>query len=209
MHNVAVVTNAASRDGQLARSWLPATGRLARSRARERPFRDALAQLPGTLRVTESTLSRLGPFADELRPTLHALLPGVRRLPATLRQVRPFTALAERTLRRDVRPHVRGARPLVRQTSPTVANLVATAPHLTSATRSFLYFLNELAYNPPGDDEGFLFWLPWAAHNVSSAFDPADAHGNIIRATRIVDCDGLQDNEQLQKILGVAGLCPH
>ena len=209
VHNVAVVTNAASRDGQLARSWLPATGRLARSRARERPFRDALAQLPGTLRVTESTLSRLGPFADELRPTLHALLPGVRRLPATLRQVRPFTALAERTLRRDVRPHVRGARPLVRQTSPTVANLVATAQHLTSATRSFLYFLNELAYNPPGDDEGFLFWLPWAAHNVSSAFDPADAHGNIIRATRIVDCDGLQDNEQLQKILGVAGLCPH
>jgi len=190
-------------------SWLPATGRLARSRARERPFRDALAQLPGTLRVTESTLSRLGPFADELRPTLHALLPGVRRLPATLRQVRPFTALAERTLRRDVRPLVRGARLLVRQTSPTVANLVATAPHLTSATRSFLYFLNELAYNPPGDDEGFLFWLPWAAHNVSSAFDPADAHGNIIRATRIVDCDGLQDNEQLQKILGVAGLCPH
>lgn len=206
--NLATVTRAASRDDQLAGVVAAGEQTLGALAAQDRPLRRAIAQLPGTMAVTRSTLARVKPFAGQLRPTLNALLPALRRLPSTLRALGPFAETGSRTLQRDLRPLVREARPLVRAAGPAVTNMAHATPDLTGAARVLNYLLNELSYNPPGDDEGFLFWLSWAVHNFNSQNSSGDAHGAVSRAAVIVPCDGVHGQPNLQKILDVAGLCP-
>ena len=51
----------------------------------------------------------------------------------------------------------------------------------TNTFRVVNSLLNELAYNPPGPVEGFLYWASWDNHNASSIFSTQDAHGAIRR----------------------------
>lgn len=208
VHNLALVTRAASRDGQLAAVVSAGNQTLQALAEQDRPLREAIAKLPSTLSVTGSTLAQLQPFATKLGPTLTALLPAVRRLPAALRALGPFANTGIQTLKRDVRPLVRDAEPLTRTAAPAVENLNGATPDLTGAAQTLNYFLNELAYHPPGDGEGFLFWLDWAVHNLDSNLSTGDAHGALDRATVIATCNGLQEQQQLQQILGIVGLCP-
>lgn len=206
--NLATVTRAASRDEELA-EVVSAGAQTLRSLAdQETPLRKAIAELPGTMTRARSTLAKLSPFATRLTPTLHALLPGVRRLPATLRAVTPFAETGARTLRRDLRPFIREARPLVRAAGPAITRMSSATPGLTASARVLNYMLNELAYNPPGDDEGFLFWLAWALHNLNSASSAGDAHGSVSRASIVASCDSVPRNKDLQRILDLVALCP-
>jgi phospholipid/cholesterol/gamma-HCH transport system substrate-binding protein len=207
--NLAGVTRAASRDGQLDDVVASGSATLAAIAREEAPLRDAIRKLPPTLATTRSTLRRLEPFARELGPTLSRLLPAVDRLPAVLRQLDPFAALGEQTLRMDVRPLVRDAQPLTGSLSYAVPDLARSTPDLTSGSRSINYFLNELAYNPPAnDDEGFLFWGPWAGHNINSLFSAADAHGNLSRAVPFVNCASARSVPQFAGLLDAADMCP-
>ena len=43
------------------------------------------------------------------------------------------------------------------------------------------HLLNTLAYNPPGKEEGYLFWAAWANHIGAPVFSTQDAHGPIRR----------------------------
>jgi phospholipid/cholesterol/gamma-HCH transport system substrate-binding protein len=107
-----------------------------------------------------------------------------------------------------VRPLLREAAPLLRDAGPAVRDLDTATDPLTGATLALTYFFNLLGHNPPGDDEGFLFWTAWAFHNLNSLASTGDAHGAIARATRIVDCAGVQQEPAIQASLGVLGLCP-
>jgi len=107
---------------------------------------------------------------------------------------------------------VRSSRPLLRRLGPATTGLRRTAPALTSALRTVNYLLNELAYNPPGDDEGFLFWFPWWFHNYTSMFGSQDAHGSAARAMIVTNCQGLTNlataGDVFKAVLGVYNVCP-
>ena len=104
------------------------------------------------------------------------------------------------------------AQPTVRQLGTATAELHSLAPFMTSSLQVLNYFLNELAYNPGGKDQGFLFWLPWFAHNGASAFPLADGNGGIARAAVYVNCSQISgaagDLAPLfAALLGTADLC--
>jgi hypothetical protein len=61
-------------------------------------------------------------------------------------------------------------------------------PPLTSVVKTLTYVLNEAAYNPPGDDEGFLHWATWAVHNTNSVLSTQDANGAVIRSLVLFNC---------------------
>ena len=44
------------------------------------------------------------------------------------------------------------------------------------------------AYNPPGAQEGYLFWLPWLNHNTNMLFRAQDAHGPLRMGTVMITC---------------------
>jgi phospholipid/cholesterol/gamma-HCH transport system substrate-binding protein len=48
--------------------------------------------------------------------------------------------------------------------------------------------LNALAFNPPGDQEGFLFYVPWLNHNLVTNYTIQDAYGPIRRGLVQLSC---------------------
>jgi phospholipid/cholesterol/gamma-HCH transport system substrate-binding protein len=208
VHNLAIVTHAASRDRQLT-SLVVAGNQTLQALAREDlPLRQAIAKLPGTLAVARKTLVDLEPFAQNLGPTVSALLPGIRRLPATFSVLRPFADAGTSALQSEIRPLIKDAQPLVRKLAPIVTTLSGTTPHLSRSFEILTYLANELAYNPGGKNQGFLFWMAWAFHNLNSVISVGDAHGGILRAQVMASCYGVQQLPAPQQLLGILGLCP-
>ena len=208
VHNLAAVTRAASQDGQLASVVAAGDQTLQAIAEQDKPLRQAIAKLPSTLDVAQSTLAKLGPFADELGPTLTALLPAVHRLPGTLHALARLADVGTPVLVHDVTPLVSEAQPLLRHAAPAIAHLTQATPPLTGAAQSLNYLLNELSYVPGGSDQGFLFWLDWGLHNLNSTVSTGDANGAILRLFIPVECNGLLAEPALQQIFHLVGVCP-
>lgn len=207
--NVAGVTRAASSNGQLASAVTAGNRTLSALAAEQKPLRDAIAQFPPTLAVARNTLTNLQPFARRLGPALDALAPAVDRLPATLSALRPFARTGERVLRRRFRPLVATAQPFARQLQPIVPTLSEATPQLSRSFQALEYFVNELAYNPDrGNNQGFLFWTSWAAHNINSVMSTADANGGVGRAVILSTCMGIGQLPVLESLVAPVGACP-
>ena len=163
---------------------------------------DAVARLPGALRQTEDTLSKLGPFTQVLRPTLQSLRPAFRQLAVANREVLPFVREAEPIVRTQIRPFVQVARPYVQDLRPAARNLRVAIPDLERALFELNRFFNMASHNPngrepvPGNlnqargrEEGYLFWVGWLAQNTNSLFSTSDASGPFRRAYFGTSCD--------------------
>jgi phospholipid/cholesterol/gamma-HCH transport system substrate-binding protein len=139
-------------------------------------------------------------------------MPTARRLPGALRATDPLVRRFEPLVRTRLRPLVRDAAPVVADLGPAITNLEFLSPHLKVAFTIFDYVANELAYNPPGADEGYLFWLAWFAHNANSALSTEDAHGPLIRGQTLFSCSSVASQPQaatfLQGLTGVVPACP-
>lgn len=187
--NLATVTRAAGDDRRLAEVVAAGNATLDAIASQDTALRRSVDELPATLRVARSSLGDAAAFSSRLGPALAAVTPAVRALPRTFRDVTPFARETGRALRRDVRPFVREAQPLLGDTGPAVARISGLTRPLTTVLRTTNYVLNELAYNPPAkDDEGNLFWLAYFFHNFGSAFSLGDAHGPIGGAMVLMDC---------------------
>jgi phospholipid/cholesterol/gamma-HCH transport system substrate-binding protein len=189
VHNLAAVTSAAgTQDRQLARSIVDANVTLQTIGAQQAALRASLVRLPPTLAALRTSLGHTTSFANELGPAMRALLPTARRLPAALAATRPLLDVTEPVVRTQLRPFVRDAQPIAGALRPAVVNLNKVTPSLSDAFRVLTYVVNELAYNPPGDDEGFLFWMAWFFHNANSFLANEDANGSMWRGVLVTDC---------------------
>jgi phospholipid/cholesterol/gamma-HCH transport system substrate-binding protein len=99
-------------------------------------------------------------------------------------QLRPFTTIARPTV-----TELRRRPPICAVTTRTCA-----APS-ASSTRCSTCF----AYNPPGKEEGFLFWQTWLNHAGATIFNTQDAHGPIRRGLVIVSCGALGVLENIKR----------
>lgn len=209
VHNLGLVTRAASSNQQLAAIVVAGDRTVRALAAQDVPLRQAIAELPGTLEVTRSTLTDVEPFAKQLGPTLDALAPAVRGLPAALSSLSRLADTGTAAIAHGIAPFVTAAEPLARVLVPTIANLHAATPYLSGTFQVLEYLVNELAYNPDqGDNQGFLFWISWFVHNFNSMTSFADANGGIGRATALATCYGLQSDKAFQQLFDVVGLCP-
>lgn len=210
VHNLSVLSRATARKDRELGTVVEAGATTLRALAsQDAALRESVALLPGTLGAARSSLANATELAGEAGPTLTALMPTARRLPAALRATDPLVRRTEPFLRAQVRPLVREAAPVVADLAPAIDNLEFLSPHLKVAFSVFDYVANELAYNPPGDDEGYLFWLAWFAHNANSALSTEDAHGPVIRGLALVSCSSLASQPSLGATLqGFTGVAP-
>jgi len=128
------------------------------------------------------------PFADELGPALTKLHPAVTRLAPALKGIRPLFKAAVPVIGKQVRPLVRSLIPVAADLRPSLADLNASADPLVRVTKVLNYVANELGYNPPGPEEGYLFWTAWNFHNSNSILSIEDAHGATWRGLVMVSC---------------------
>lgn len=178
-------------------------GTTAAAVAREQDALDrSLRLLPATLAGVRDTAEALPAFGAQAGRTLRAVRPTIDALPRALDALEPAVRPAPRIIAEQLRPAVRALRPVVRDLASTVPALSRVTPHLSSAFRVLTYTVNELGYNPPGDDEGLLYWLAWSAHNSNSVAGMGDAHGGTARAVAMVDCGTLTEAPQLSAVAG-------
>jgi phospholipid/cholesterol/gamma-HCH transport system substrate-binding protein len=142
---------------------------------------DALKQtfreLPSTLQATRGALASGERFANTAGPASLALLPSARALGPALRQTRPF-------FRKTVGPIKNQIRPFTKQTTDVLRHIGQGTPPLDRTTKGLAggigelnNLFNSIAYNPPGQAEGYAFWLAWLNHNTNSLFLTQDAMG--------------------------------
>jgi len=182
-----VNTELAKRPQDLSRLVSGASGTLRAIAAEDGNLRDAVGELAPTLQVATKTLDAVSPFAAELGPTTRALLPAVRRLQSVNAAVSPFAREATPIVRRQIRPFVRAAVPVVKDLAPAARGLGRTFPELDRNAQVLNDFTNMLGYNQAGReapekagrDEGYLFQLGWLAHQTTNLQSNDDANGPI------------------------------
>lgn len=180
----------ASRDRRLADLVSASAAALRAIGGEQAALRAGVARLPGTVTAARRALAAARPFAHELGPTLDRLAPAVHRAPGALLAARPLLVEGAPALG-DVRRLVGAARPVLADLRPATADIAAATPALTRSFVVLRRVVNELAYNPPGDEEGYLFWLAWFAHNSASLLSGRDAHGTFWRGQAILSCSTL------------------
>ncbi len=193
VHNLGTVTQATSaRDVQLAqviRAGQQTIGALAGQNV---ALEHSITQLPPTLAQTRTTLTDVAGLAQQLGPTSTALAPIVRRLPTTLRQTPTLFNSAALVPLDEVKPFTDAVLPLADQIGPLSTNLSQAIPQLVKSFKVLAYVTNELAYNPGGRNQGFLYWLAWFAHNSDSFLSTSDANGPAWRALLLTSCTTLK-----------------
>ena len=189
IHNLSLVMEElGAKDDQLAEFVENSNAVFTALARQDANLRSTLTELPSALDETQRGLGKAKLLADELGPTLQDLRPAARALAPTLRAVRPFVRETTPIIRDEIRPFVRASRPTVKRARPAMRDLAAATPDLGRTFSVVNYLLDELAYNPPGVEEGYLFWVAWANHLGNQIFTTQDAHGPIRRGQFITTC---------------------
>lgn len=194
----------AEKDTELAGLVDSAAGVLETAGERDAALRASVSRLPGALRATGDALAATRELAQEAGPALRELRPAARTLSPAMVEVRPFLERARPVLRKDLRPLVRETTPLLRDLRPSVGDLNDATPELIRTGKVLNYVANELLYNPPGSEEGYLFWTAWFFHNANSILSIEDAHGVAWRGLVMVGCSSIA--EATNQVPGLQGL---
>jgi phospholipid/cholesterol/gamma-HCH transport system substrate-binding protein len=201
IHNFKALTEAVgTKDKQLS-SLVDASDAVFKSFAnQDAKLRQTLQLLPDTLKTTDVAVQKADKLGQALGPTLGHLRPGARALGPSLKQSRPFFQKTTPVIEKQLRPFARDALPTVKILRPAARDLADLTPDFTSVLKTANYLLNTAAYNPPGDDEGYLFWISWLNHIGPTVFSTQDAHGPIRRGALFFSCSGLGLLDQLKTV---------
>ena len=193
VHNLGVLTQATSqKDAELQTVVRAGDTTINALATQDVALRNAISLLPGTLQTTSKTLNDVIPLADALGPTATALLPTAHKLPGTLRDTQTLFQGAALLPLKEIPPFIQAVEPLAGQLPPLTSDLSNAVPALIKSFKVLAYTTNELAYNPGGNNPGFLYWLAWFAHNADSFISNSDANGPVWRALALTSCASLK-----------------
>ena len=213
VRSLRLLTEAVGREDRAVGKLVQASDRTFAALGQEdRALRESLTRLPRTLDAAREALDDARPFARAAAPALEALLPAVRRTPATLRAVDPLVREGRPALA-QLRGVSREARAPARDVAAATAQLRGVTPELTDSFRALRYVTNLLAFNPAGDEEGYLFWAAWFFHNGHSFQSGQDANGPFWRGSIATSCSTLVTSPAMAALFGpflsqVASICP-
>ena len=103
-------------------------------------------------------------------------------------------------IKNQIRPFAVDAQPTVKLLRPAANDLAKATPKLTTSLGVLNELFNELAYNPPGSQEGYLFWTAWTNHNGATLFATQDAHGPIRHGIVQISCTSLAALQRLGQV---------
>lgn len=157
--------------------------------AEEASLREALREFPSTLDAALVNMPKSDQLSQLTRPTLLGLIPGARNLKSSLRSVQQLATDTTGLVRDDIRPFTREVQPVFRQLGRTSRAGEKTTPNLKRTFTELNTLFNMLAYNPPGDAEGFLFYAPWMNHNFNASVSFQDGSGPVRRGVSMINCN--------------------
>jgi phospholipid/cholesterol/gamma-HCH transport system substrate-binding protein len=179
----------------------------------EASIRSAVRELPGTLKEAKGALTSTNNFALESGPALKKLIPGAKATAPALRALRPFFQQTAGPIQNQIRPFTTQVASPVAHVAQISQGLGRATPGLKTGFTNLNTGLNALAYNPPGEQEGFLFYVPWLNHDLNADYLLQDAYGPIRRGVILESCSTafvaesvLQSEPYLRMLYQLTGL---
>lgn len=171
----------------------------------EQNLRATLRGLPGALSETRRALDAGEQLSNELEPALRRLLPAAQALDPALQALQPFFVNTTPPIRDQIRPFTGEVKDVVKDVKKASEPLASSAKGLKGTFTELTSVLNGLAYDPPGAQEGYLFYLSWLNHNANSVLLNEDSAGPVVRSIAMYSCfiSQLADNA-LQSRPGLA-----
>jgi phospholipid/cholesterol/gamma-HCH transport system substrate-binding protein len=212
IHNLNVVANSLGGvEGQLASLISASDTNFSAIAANDTQLESTLSLFPPALRQTTQTLDKVRSFSTASTTTLHQLQPFARNLGPALAASRPLFRDTTPVIASQLRPFSVAVQPLARTLAPGAIKLKATIPNLSSSVGVLNGLFNELAYQPGGGQQGYLFWGSWLAHIAASLTDAQDANGSVLQGIFMGTCAELNffenqlqpNNQPLGVILGL------
>jgi phospholipid/cholesterol/gamma-HCH transport system substrate-binding protein len=151
-------------------------------------IRSSVRELPGTLKEAKGALTGANQFALQSGPALKKLLPGAKATGPALRSLVPFFQQTAGPIQNQIRPFTQQVKSPVTHVAQISQGLGVATPGLRTGFTNLNQGLNSLAYNPPGSQEGFLFYVPWLNHNLNADYLLQDAYGPIRRGLVLEAC---------------------
>jgi len=161
----------------------------------EASIRSAIRELPGTLKETQGALTSANDLALQSAPALKKSLPGAKATAPALRALRPLFRQTAGPIQNQIRPFTVQVRSPVQHVAQISQGLGVATPGLKLGFTRLNDGLNALAFNPPGDQESFLFYVPWLNHNLVTTYSLQDAYGPIRRGLVQESCGTAQTAE--------------
>jgi phospholipid/cholesterol/gamma-HCH transport system substrate-binding protein len=192
-----LATELGNRDRQLATFVNGSEGVFRRFARQDRNLQATIKLLPHALRSSNRALGKVDKLGGTLRSTLTELDPTARALAPTLRQIQPSLRTTTPVLRDSIRPFAREAQPTAKLLVPAAHDLAQATPNLKSLTDVLNALLNELAFKPPGAQQSYLFYVPWANHDTNSVLANQDGVTPLRRGMVLLSCGSLQLLESL------------
>lgn len=190
VHSFSQVATELGNNDQVVADFITSSRRnLENYAAQEAALREALREFPSTLESGRINLAKSDELSQLTRPTLLALIPGARNLKASLRSVQRLARDTTPLVRNNIRPFTRDVIPVFRTLEQTSKAGARTTPQLQGTFTNLNKLLNTLAYNPPGDSEGFLFYAPWMNHNFNASVSFQDGLGPVRRSVNMLTCE--------------------
>jgi phospholipid/cholesterol/gamma-HCH transport system substrate-binding protein len=189
IHNFQLLsTELGNRDRDLV-DFVDSSDAVLRSFARqEGSIRSAVRELPGTLKETQDALTGANQLALESGPALKKLIPGAKATGPALRSLRPLFQQTVGPIQNQIRPFTKQVASPVTHLAQASQGLGKATPGLKTGFTDLNSGLNALAYNPPGSDESFLFYVPWLNHDLNANYLLQDAYGPLRRGIILVSC---------------------
>jgi phospholipid/cholesterol/gamma-HCH transport system substrate-binding protein len=123
-------------------------------------------------------------------PTLTKLIPQAQASTSAFKATEKLFAQTTEPIKNGIRPLTREIRPLLSAANRGSEPLEKTVRSFGNSISGLNSFFNELAFKPKGDGQSYLFYLPWANHNLNSAFSLQDANGPALRSLIEIGCTG-------------------
>jgi phospholipid/cholesterol/gamma-HCH transport system substrate-binding protein len=189
IHNFQLIsTELANRDQDLV-NFVDSSDDVLGSFARQQAsLRKAIQELPATLRETQGALSSADALALQSGPALRKAIPGAASTGRALKAVRQLFQQTADPIQNQLRPFTRQVASPVTHIAQISQGLGVATPGLRTGFTDLNTGLNALAFNPPGSDEGFLFYVPWLNHNLNATFTLQDAYGPLQRGLVLESC---------------------
>jgi phospholipid/cholesterol/gamma-HCH transport system substrate-binding protein len=187
-----LTTELGRRDSQLERFVSGSRAALGNFANEQDAIQQILVELPPTLAAAQAGFASSNRFSVVARPALLGLIPQAQALGPAFDATERLFEQTTAPIRDQIRPFTREIRPTLTHTKQGAPSFAKTVRGFGNSLGAFNSFLNELAYKPKGSRQSFLFYLPWANHNLNANFNLDDPGGPLGRAVVLISCTGSQ-----------------
>jgi phospholipid/cholesterol/gamma-HCH transport system substrate-binding protein len=191
IHNFGQLTGELARhDAEVKRFVTSSKDALGNFANQQASVQNAFEEFPSALQAAKAGLASSNRFSQVARPALIKLIPQAQALGPAFDATEKLFSQATVPIRDQIRPFTRTIRPVLTHGTEAAEPFEKTVRSFGNSIGGFNSFLNQLAYQPKGSKESYLFYLPWLNHDFNTIFNLQDAGGPVLRSLVEISCTG-------------------